>query len=126
MILTYLFAPLIHKVVNRFRYSYPLLLILTLLPCIIIVCFNYLSKSQLLNDQNFIQTFMIWKWLLYFILGGYLKHIIPWLNDKISFPTHGVLTAILFFGFHCISYTQLIILTLMTTMEISWLLPITQ
>lgn len=99
MILTYLFAPLIHKVVNRFRYSYPLLLILTLLPCIIIVCFNYLSKSQLLNDQNFIQTFMIWKWLLYFILGGYLKHIIPWLNDKISFPTHGVLTAILFFGF---------------------------
>ena len=32
MILTYLFAPLIHKVVNRFRYSYPLLLILTLLP----------------------------------------------------------------------------------------------
>ena len=45
-------------------------------------------------QANVIQTFRIWSWLQYFLLGGVMIYAVPFIKEKMSIVLHGVLTVV--------------------------------
>ncbi len=97
MILTYLAAPFLHKLLHRLKNGF-----LTVSMVLYAICLGFwiigLVRGNNLTD-NWIQTFHIWKWLFYFVMGGYLKSLIPWLNAHIPYLVHVTVFILLFIGF---------------------------
>ena len=94
MILTYLTAPLLHYIINRFRYGFFILTLVSFTACFGVWLLNVITRSSPLAPV--FQTFKLWIWLFYFIIGGYLKKWTEVLSEKLTFRLHFTLTVILF------------------------------
>lgn len=97
MILTYLLAPLIHKAINKSRWGYPVILSILLVFCIVLTILHAVTGKSLVEE--YFQTFRIWTWLLFFVLGGFLKRILPLIEKKLDIRYHILISSLLFVAF---------------------------
>ena len=97
MILTYLAAPLLHKLVHRYQKAYGIVLGVLAAGCLALQAAHWVKGGRLI--EGYIQTFRIWTWLLYFVFGGYARTLMEHLPKKLPYKAHAVLTAMLFLGF---------------------------
>lgn len=59
------------------------------------VCFTFQIISLFIKhplQAYIIQTFRVWTWLFYFLLGGFIKRITSWIENEIRFERHLLLT----------------------------------
>lgn len=97
MIITYLAAPILYYIINHFRHGYFILISVSFMACMGVWLLNVITQSSPL--ANVFQTFKIWTWFFYFIIGGYLKKWQETLSEKITLRMHFTLTVILFLVF---------------------------
>lgn len=91
LIMIYIFLPIIHKILNRSEKVYKFVIVLCLMICftidIINIIFGLMGKE--IFTAKIIQTFRLWTWITYFIIGGYIgkykKEIKSTKKDKIIF-----------------------------------------
>lgn len=74
LIIIYLFLPKLYKLVNRNKKIYQRTLLFLFIFCFIIDIINIILgiKGREIFTVNVIQTFRLWTWLFYFLLGGYI------------------------------------------------------
>ena len=74
LIIIYLFLPKLHKIVNKKKKIYQRTLLFLFIFCIIIDIINIILgiQGKGIFTVNVIQTFRLWTWLFYFLLGGYI------------------------------------------------------
>lgn len=97
MMLTYLFAPILHRIVYHFKKGYLVLTIILLMMCLLVQCWIFLTGEA--KTESLIQTFHIWVWLFYFVLGGWLQRLLPEFSGRLPYMVHLVIAGILFVGF---------------------------
>lgn len=65
-----------------------------LMQSVLAICVSLYSISLFVGEsvqKYVIQTFRIWTWLFYFLLGGKISNITAWLSERISLKSHGAL-----------------------------------
>lgn len=61
------------------------------------VCFIFQTLSFFVQyplQAYVIQTFRLWTWLFYFLLGGFIERITFWIKNKMQFKGHLILTIV--------------------------------
>lgn len=74
LIIIYSILPVLHKVLNKNKTTYKIILTILFSICIIVDIINIilgLMDKKIFTEQ-IIQTFRLWTWLFYFLLGGYI------------------------------------------------------
>lgn len=96
LILVYLLAPLVHKMINTTKWGYTIVLSLLIL----VLAFQWLVTILMGHSltENMPYFLKLWIWEFYFLLGGFLKHHAVFLKT-IALSSHGIMTAILIVGF---------------------------
>ena len=97
MILTYLCAPVVHRIVQTFRYGYFILTFGLLVVCLVVQVWSSLTGES--KTDKIIQTFQLWAWLFYFVLGGWLHKLMPRIDKSISKKLHFGVAVTLIIGF---------------------------
>lgn len=87
LILIYSILPLLHSFLNKNSKRYTPILIILILICLIIDITNLIlgSMHKPIFTAQVIQSFRLWTWLMYFILGGYLGKQ-PKVENKKNIP----------------------------------------
>lgn len=88
MILLYLFALLLFQINQRKTITKKIWIVLALVS-IIIQCTSYILHMPL--QKNIIQTFRIWSWTQYFVLGGLMPIFEQQIKKKVSLKQHKIL-----------------------------------
>lgn len=72
LIIIYLMLPILHKKLDLKKHKSLLLILLII--CVIIDIINIICglKNENIFTEKIIQTFRLWTWLFYFLLGGYI------------------------------------------------------
>lgn len=99
LIIIYLLLPLLHRIYTKkiiFRcctisWAYVLWAFLLMTAVVIQACSMVCEEAL---QQNVIQTFRLWSWLQYFILGGLLVELSLIISDKISAKIHFTLLCV--------------------------------
>lgn len=105
MLLIYLISPLLSRLMNS-KYLLLSLFILCVF-CILIFYFDYTYEFE---KKYIIQTFRLWYWIFYFLLGGCIhkyKKMMPHFSWRIALGALGINTIIItseFFGYMAIEY----------------------
>ncbi len=97
LILIYLMLPLIHKIIRTDIKKMLLICALLGVICLLWVLLSFLGKKNL--EQNIIQTFDIWTYLFYFMLGGVLHYFEKKQKYLLPIKMHIALLLILWVGF---------------------------
>ena len=97
MMLTYLCAPVLHWIVHRFRKGYLVLTSGLLAMCLLVQLWILVTGES--KTESLIQTFHIWKWLFYFVLGGWMKELLTELSRRLPYSIHLIIAGVLFIGF---------------------------
>lgn len=71
LIIIYLILPLINKLLNKHKIVYITILAVLCLACVVIDVLQFLVNQQFI--RAIIQTFRLWMWLFYFMLGGIIS-----------------------------------------------------
>lgn len=74
LIIIYFILPVVHKLLNKNKTTYKITLSILFAICVIVDIINIilgLMDKKIFTEQ-IIQTFRLWTWLFYFLLGGYI------------------------------------------------------
>lgn len=85
----YSLLPIISKLNERWK---TILFSFFVIACVLAEAISYVMGSPI--QKNVIQTFRIWTWLFYFMLGGRIEKVKSFLSKYMSMEEHGVLFGI--------------------------------
>lgn len=74
LIIIYCILPILHKILSKNKNIYKIVLLILFFICIMIDVINIILglNGQKIFTEQIIQTFRLWTWLFYFLLGGYI------------------------------------------------------
>lgn len=89
LMIIYFLLPIISKLNEKWG---TILFSFLAIACVLAEVISYVMGSPI--QKNIIQTFRIWTWLFYFMLGGRIEKVKSFLSKYMSMEVHGVLFGI--------------------------------
>lgn len=89
LMLIYFALPSISKLTNKIK---RILLFALGLFCVLMECFSFVKGSPI--QKNIVQTFRLWTWMFYFVLGGEMNSVKCRIKKKFSTKIHGLVLGI--------------------------------